>query len=736
MINAFRQSRMQCLGLRLVGKGRAISSTQLLVVVASLLTVPALTAAAQGTPPPATITIRGRVVSSDGSPIAFAEVISGDGVTRARVNERGVFVLRVPAHSEIRARALGFSSKVFTADSSVTVTLTPLPTMLTGLTTTVGAREIRSSESSRSVTIVGREQLRASASVSVNQALRQIPGLQEISAPPARTSISIRGLDDSRVLVLVDGEPVAGSLMDSRDIGRLSTLAAERIEVTKGPSSVEFGSDALGGVINLVQAAPTRELTSDVQLRQGGLGRREGDIGVSQTVGIVGYRLSGGWRQSDRLPGVDATGTSFERVYDWRGDIRVEPTEKLSLRFNGTGTQERQRWPVDRSFNGFIDNSGAQGFAELQYSDLLGGSVRARAFLQQFRYQYRQSRGLLPIAGSGDSLEQREEQQRYLIAWTRAFGAHTVDAGVQHSSRFVLSPDKMENDSVRDKVSEAFARDSWTIGDMLLTAGVRHSTSSLWGASTNPSAGVAWQYSPRLRVRANVARGFRSPGFKDIRYTFTNPSAGYALEGNPDLIPETSVSTSLGGTLAVSSGVSLDIEGYRNDVRNMIETRYSGRNNYAGLLLYTAVNIGKARTSGVETQLRARLGETDIVAGYNWLHTLDVESDLPLSRRAPHSMRLQASREWNIRYGLYTDASVSHTSSAPLVGSIGDDETLAIRDRQGAFTSVDMQLRFALTRITEISFGGVNLLDSRPALWSPAFQRQWYAGVRLHYSAD
>ena len=330
------------------------------------------------------VTIRGKVIAVDSAPIAIAQVLDADNVVRARVNERGEFVLRTLRGTPLRVRALGYRAKsIATADTAIVIQLEALPTVLSVMTTTVGARELRASESPRAVTVLQREDIDAAAAVSANQLLRQIPGLQEIAAPPSKSSISIRGFDDSRVLVLIDGEPVSGSLIDSRDIGRLSTLSTERIEVTKGPSSVEFGSDALGGVINLVQAAPTRGLSLDGRLRSGAQGRREGQGEVSQTIGRFGYRIGAGWRQVDRLPGLNSEGVTFNRVYDVRGDFRLRASRNLSLRLNVLGSQERQRWPVDRAFNGFIDNRGGQGFLEALYSGL-GGSWRARAFEQRF----------------------------------------------------------------------------------------------------------------------------------------------------------------------------------------------------------------------------------------------------------------------------------------------------------------------------------------------------------------
>ncbi len=696
--------------------------------------------------------VSGMVIGDeDGAPVLSAELRLGTNGPRTRSNERGVFRFAArtagsPAVDTLIVRALGFREQRIVLSGgaaltgALTVRLVALPTLLPVLTTTVGQRVIRASDSPRSVTVVTKEQLDAVAAVSANQLLRQLPGMQELPSPPSKTSISIRGFDDSRVLVLVDGEPIAGGLIESRDIGRLSTVAVERIEVTKGPSSVEFGSDALGGVINIVQAAPTKSFTVDGTARQGGLGRRESTVGLSNTVGRLGFRVNGGWRQSDRVTGYNAAGSTFNRVYDVRTDARYQLNDNWTLRLDVQGSQERQRFPVDASFNGFIDNRGVQGFAEAT-GTALGGNVRVRAFQQRFEYQYRQSRELLPIRGSADSLEQQERQGRYLASYTRVFGRHTIDAGLQRSHRTLVAPDKVDGDSAREDITEVFLRNSFVMGPVLITAGARHTNSTLWGATTNPSVGLAWQVNPQLRLRSNVARGFRAPGFKEIRFTFTNPAGGYTLEGNPTLRPESSVSSSAGATWAPNTVLSFDVEGYTNTVQDLIDWRYQG-DNVAGFQIYRNVNVARARMQGIEAGVRIAHGNTDISLGYDFLRARNLNNGQPLTRRATHTARVQAARSWSVMQGLSTDMSVRYTGNAPLVGIpagapiTGPFSTESgVIGTQGALLSVDGQFRLAISDLTELSAGVNNLLAQRPALWTPAFDRQFYAGFRVRYGA-
>ena len=706
-----------------------------LAVVASVVCTP-LAGMAQGT-----IAVSGAVVGVRDSLAVFtAEIRDPRGRILARSDPRGEFVINAQRGDSLLVRALGFrAQRVVVTGAALLIRLEAATTVLPLFVTTVGQRVIRAGESPRSVTVLSEHEIAAVAAIAVNQLLRQVPGLQELPAAPSKTSISIRGFDDARVLVLIDGEPVAGSLIESRDIGRLSTIATERIEVTKGPSSVEFGSDALGGVINIVQAAPTHVLTVDGLARAGELGRQESTIGVSHTVGKLGYRANAGWRQSNRVTGYDAVGSTFDRIYDLRSDVRYALTERVVIRLDALASQERQRFPLDGQFNGFIDNRGGQGFAEVQAA-VGHGSVRARVFEQRFSYQYRQARGLLPIRGSADSLEQQERQSRYLASYTRVLRAHTVDVGVQRGVRSLSAPRKVDGDAAADRVNEVYARDSWTTGVFQVTTGVRHSRSQLWGSNTNPSVGVAWQPASSVRLRTNVSRGFRAPSFKELRYTFFNAAGGYTLAGNAALRPEASRSGAVGATWSPSVRFVIDIEAYRNDVTNLIDWRFQGTNG-AGYQVYRNVNVARARTQGVEASLRGMFGPSEWSLGYDYLRARDLGSGLPLSRRATHTARLRVSREWAVLRGLSADWSTRYTGSAVLVGvPSGAPITGAfatgsgIAASQGAFLSVDGQLRLAMTRQAELSIGVNNAFDQRPTLWTPAFARQMYVGVRVRWA--
>ncbi|MCC7055285.1 MAG: TonB-dependent receptor [Gemmatimonadaceae bacterium] len=671
-------------------------------------------------------TVEGR--GAQATAVIGAEVTAIASGLRTRTDERGRFSVLAGPGDSLRIRALGFRERrIAVTGTLLRVQLDAVPAMLDRVVTTVGQREIRVGDSPASVAVLTRADIDVAAASSANQLLRRLPGLQEIASPPAQTSIAIRGLDQSRVLVLVDGEPMAGAMTENRDIGRLSTLAAERIEVVKGPSSVEYGSEALGGVINLVTAAPSVTGRLDATVRTGGLGRRESSLELSDTYGPLGVRFTGGWRESDRVTAIDASATTLDRVYDFRSDARLRLAERVLLRGDLSWSQQRQRWPVGAGFNGFIDNRALQGFVELQ-SSTLGGQWRARVFSQGYTYQFREALGLLPVRGSADSLEQREQLTRALLAYTTAIGtrsgSHTIDAGAQLSRRRIRSPGKIDGDVADDRVAELFARDAWALGSVVLTAGARASRSGMWGNAFSPSTGATWQPAPSWRLRANVARGFRAPSFKELRYTFINGAAGYQITGNRDLRPESSWSTSTGVTWAPRSDVTIEVEAYRNALTNLIATRATGVN-AAGLIVYQNINVDRARTAGVETGLRITQATRELVLGYDHLRARDLATGATLDGRAQHTARAALSQRWPSWRDLTTDLAARYTGSAPR-GT----------ERLAGFLSVDAQLRLPLPRALELSLAATNLLDARPAGWTAAWQRQLTVGLRGRFQGN
>ena len=672
--------------------------------------------------------VRGKVIdATTGGGIAGARVNSLSGGGRVTwTDASGAFTMAfATAGDSIRVAAIGYrAATVPLGGGTIEIRMERLAVVLPDVVTTGGRWEGRAAEVTTPMATIGSDEIAAQAAVAVDQIVSQLPGVQVIPVQPAGTSIAIRGIGESRVLVLVDGEPVSGALIENQDLSRLSTLAVERIEVSKGPVSSEYGSDALGGVINIITKAPGDTWRLTALARGGSYGRLEGQATADGGTGRLRFRLSGGARQQDAVPGQVSGITPLERIYDVRATTRYTASPRLAFRADLNWLYERQRWPVGGGFNGFNDNEGISGLAEATL-DAVGGLWRARVFAETYEYRYRSAEGDVPYANTGPP-PQDEQIIRGLISHSRQAGPHALDAGLQTSFRDVSAPDRIEGGQMSDEQVEAFAKDALRLGRVVATAGARYTWNSRWGNNVSPSLGAAWEPVDAVRLRASVARGFRAPSFKELGWSFGNVSAGYVVNGNPDLQPESSWSYDAAVAWSVARDVVLEVEGFRNDVKNLIDFSTMGTNGQ-GFLVFQPVNIGSARTQGVESSVRWNPRSWALSFGYTWLDARNLNDDLPLNRRAAHTARFRATRSWKLLQGLRADVTGLYTSEAPLVG---ETETgLGIVGEQGAFLQWNLGFQLGVTPLLDLSAGVDNLFDQRPAGWTGLIQRRIWVGV-------
>jgi len=686
-------------------------------------------AAAQAPAPAPVLVVQVRD-SADGRALGYARARLVVARRSAAADEAGRVELAAPeAPDTLVVAALGYAAwrrpvvagQGGTLEARLVAEATLLPDMVV---TTMGRREARGAELTVATTTVDRREIEAQAAPAVDQVVAELPGVQQVGGVPAGNQLYIRGLGASRVLLLVDGEPVGGPLLENRDLSRTSTLAVERIEVTKGPGSVAHGSDAIGGVINVVTAAPEGPLTLTGEARAGSNGRREGNLSLSSG-GRVATRLAAGWRQSDRVGGRSEGGSAFERVWDGRGTVRTT-VGSTALRADASYERTRQRWPTAGGFNAFVDTWGATALGEATVG-ALGGTLRARTSGSYFEYRYREARGSSPIAGDLRP-RQTERALRGLVAWTRPAGAHLIDAGAEVMVRSVDAPQRIDAGSADDRGIDLFAQDGWQLGALFLNGGGRVSWNSRWGTVATPSVGAAVNLAPTLRLRGAVARGYRAPSFKELGWNFSNPQGGYVVVGNADLRPEHSWSYSSGLSWAPGSGWRLSAEGYRNDIRQMIDFRTTGTDS-SGLLVFTPDNIRRARTQGLEFEVQKTLAGWALGAGYDYLHARNLETGNALDRRAAHNARLRAT--WFPSF--VTDGTVDLTARYTGRARIAPT-TLAGQEQfqgyQEAFLSVDVQVAGRLLPGLRAQLGVDNLFDQRPDNWTAQVERRFYLGMR------
>ena len=281
-----------------------------LLLLALALPGTAAIAAAQG--------VSGRVVErGSGTPVVSAEVsLAGDTTL---TDGEGRFSLGAAGPGgTLRVRRIGYAPATIELAASagatpLTVELTPRALPLDEVVVTASRREQLLADVTVPTEIVSREELEESGSSDLSSALIEHTGIQFDGGHPSGTGVMLQGIGTERVLVLLDGQPLYGRISGTLDLARIPTAIVERVEVVKGPQAALYGSEAMGGVINIVTRSPEGAgVNGGARLTAGSSGRRD--------AGLTGELQSGPW----------------QRWWTWAGVMWIGPR---------VGRPKPGRWP-------------------------------------------------------------------------------------------------------------------------------------------------------------------------------------------------------------------------------------------------------------------------------------------------------------------------------------------------------------------------------------------------------
>ncbi|WP_420124810.1 TonB-dependent receptor [Longimicrobium sp.] len=651
-----------------------------------------------------------------GAPVAGARIQAG-GAT-ASSDGAGGWSLMLPAgvHA-VEVRHPGYAAVrtevAVPADGSVRIALTPRPLRMETMVATASRRLQTLGEAPVATEVVDRARIEAGGATDLAGVLAMVPGVEVQGGHPVGTGVYLQGLGSERVLVLIDGEPVVGRISGEIDLTRLPVADVERVEVVKGPQSTLYGSEAMGGVINLITRAPQPGAPAGgVQLTGGSSGRRDGVAHARASAGAVDWTARGGLRDVDLVPGQDRPLDAGTRRWDGSARVGWRAAPALRVEAGGWLVEESQRWRTGQLYQ-FADNR--------QWSGRLSAAWTAGAhrlvpslYLAGFEHALSRASGPVPVDG-GDREVQRLAEAA--LAYTGTVRGLTVDGGAELRQDWTRS-DRVEGEERDATALDAYGQGTWTAGAVSLVPGVRLSHSSRWGDHWTPRLAAVWRPAPSLAVRASAGAGYRAPAFKELHMDFLNDAAGYTVRGNPALRPEDSFSVSAGAEWA-GQRTYLRASAFRTRFDDFIETVVDTAVSTPELAVYRYQNVARGRTAGLELQTGAVLGGLRADAGWSWLATRDEASGRPLFGRPAHSGRLALAyaRASGLRVGL----TASYTGRTP------EAEGQGVLLYRASYTRLDGRLSHTLPAGLALAVGMDNLTGAGPAGWPGFTGRNLYA---------
>jgi outer membrane receptor for ferrienterochelin and colicins len=678
-----------------------------------------------------TVTVRGRVVEAGaGTAVAGAEVVVVCQPVRAACTAKravsaadGTWALRVPAGPhEITVQHLAYAAasvRIAAADREpLTVRLTPRPVSLSELVVTASRRLQELKDVAVATEVVGRREIERSGAAELSAVLVERTGIAAEGGHPVGAGVMLQGMGSERVLVLIDGQPFIGRISGGLDLSRIPTSMIERVEVVKGPQSTLYGSEAMGGVVNVITRAPSRDARqATISAAGGSHGRLDLAAGVVGGAGSGAYVADAGRRTIELVPGHAGEAGTFATRWDGNARVQWQAAPSLSLHAGGLLLDESQRWRSGVLYNftdnvqwggriGVVHTSGAHRFSPTLYAT-------------QFRHLSRRSTLPQPVANEADETEVQQLVEAELL-YTGVTGRLAIDAGLEARRESIHSDRVAGADRVLHTV-EPFTQMTWSGAAWSIVPGARMSWSEQWGVHFTPRVAAMLRPTERLALRASVGQGFRAPAFKELYMEFLNTGAGagYRVRGNPDLQPETSRNVS--GSIEWSGDRFYSrAQLFYNRFDEFIETREVP--GAGDITLYEYGNIDDGETYGTELELGATWGGLGAEVGYSWLRALNRATGDALLGRPTHSAR--TSLAYALPFGLRASVSGVYTGATPTTRS--DEGSLVTR---AALMRFDVRASQTLPRGFELSAGLDNVLDATLAGYPGFLGRQMYVGL-------
>lgn len=557
-----------------------------------------------------------------------------------------------------------------------------LPTMVVTGTRT----ELLLSDSPVRTEVITREQIERSHAVDLKQVLEMVPGLS-LSRLHGKAGYEVwmQGVDGNRVLVLIDGYPTARSTNNATDLTQLGVADIEQVEIVKGAVSALYGSNAIGGVINVITRRPDQPLDYSVSGALGSYGSQniESDTAVGRADVQGRIALKGEhWDSQLSLDWRDAEGFMLERddptkwareggagsrlnsraSVAWLPDalsrheietawFEEDLTERSVINAGGKQTQHRK-----------IERTERQTYAAGSDVAFADSALRWRYVFEDTRNETEQDALASAFVDQGRSadlglhfLDVQADR-----TW-RAGHITTLGLTVQHDDLaqeqwkqtapgvFEYGNELADADSSRQQ-HDLFAQDNFFVGEQLnLLPGVRVTHSNGFGTELTPKLNGRYDL-PAAEgdehfLRFGVGRGYRSPSIKEMFYVFDHRQHGYMVYGNEALQPESSVSWQLGWGLVAAEGLLVDLNLFHNRLKNYIETGIDDAASTPELQIHRYINIGRAQTQGFEALGQFRLSDSwETSLGYTWLEAKDLILDTRLPKTSRHQFK--SSLDW------------------------------------------------------------------------------------------
>ncbi len=478
------------------------------------------------------------------------------------------------------------------------------------------------------VTVITRADIDASGAADLYDLLRTQAGVDVARSGGAgeQTALFLRGTNSNHVLVLVDGVRIASTGTGGVDFSLLPLDAIERIEIVRGPRAAYWGSDAIGGVVQVF----TRKLTGpQAAMQYGSYDDASLSTGIGDWNDRGGFSVLAGIRHVRGFSAQNPEGFSYDPDDDGLRNRNLAAQGEYRL---GTQMLSANALYSD-SVNEF--DQGVSHTIEQDLGAALAGDVSARWFQK------------LSIGSARDDLDTPDffelfRSRRQSATWLNIFSLNdhqSLTAGIERVHESGENVDTFANADVFDQSrnnTAVFGGWSGHLPTFDWELAARRDHNSVFGGATTGSGAIGWRIAPALRLTAGFGQGFRAPSLNEQ----FSPGFDGLFAGNPALRPERSRSSELGAEWTPAQEFSLKLAAYHTDIDDLID--FTGP-------LFQAENTERARIDGAELETHWQRADWRFDANATWQNARDPQTGEHLLRRASRKGDIALTRVFGTR---------------------------------------------------------------------------------------
>ncbi len=507
------------------------------------------------------------------------------------------------------------------------------------------------------VTIISREDIERSQASTLSDVLRTTAGVSFTSngGVGSTSGISLRGTNTDHVLYLIDGVPIRSASTGTTPIEYLPLSQIERIEIVRGPRSSLYGSDAIGGVVQIFTTKTKQEnITASIGYGSDNTGELSGTYAAGNGNSSFNAGLSIFATEGDDFYGRDSYGIINSADRDNDG------YDNYSLSLNGSHTISADlelsavylRSQGESEFDGYSDRDTRTDFTEQVFSGTLEYTVIeawqsklqvSRSYDKQHNHLHKLSSPNIYYVDAKSHFDTKTD----LVSWQN-------DIILRDSDLFTIGLDYKEDklDSSTDftednRWNKAIYGQYLYYGDFFDTQiSTRHDDNEAFGSHNTWSFATGFSLDEVVRITTSYGTAFKAPSFNDMYWP-----ADFFFKGNPHLKPEESTSFDFG--VEITTGQTLWTSHYfTTDVDNLITYVNSYPN------ISTMENISKANIDGLEFTVNSEIFGYTFSANASFINPTDRSTGKLLPRRSKRNLNISVDKAFGkFSYGASVIAS-------------------------------------------------------------------------------